>query len=235
MTKHAVVSEDEWLAARKTLLAKEKELDRARDALSKARRELPWVRVEKRYAFDGPEGRVTLDQAFAGRSQLIVYHFMFAPGWEEGCKSCSFWADNFERNVVHIAHRDATLVAVSRAPIDKLTAYAKRLGWTFTWLSSAPSDFSFDFHASFDPSRGGEQSYNYAPKTGAMSDLPGISVFYRDEAGEVFHTYSTYARGLDMLNAGYHYLDLLPKGRDEEATGNMGWLRRRDQYPDASR
>ena len=228
--KHAAVEMTEWLSARKALLAKEKELDRARDALSRARRELPWVRVDKPYLFDGPNGEETLGQLFDGKSQLVVYHFMFAPDWNEGCKSCSWWADNFERNVVHLAHRDATLVAVSRAPVEKLMAYAKRLGWTFKWVSSGRNDFSFDFGVSFAPERGGEPTYNYQPKTNGMSDLPGISVFYRDDDGSVFHTYSTYARGLDMLNAGYHYLDLLPKGRDEGESGNMGWLRRRDQY-----
>jgi predicted dithiol-disulfide oxidoreductase (DUF899 family) len=228
-TKHAVVSESEWVEARKRLLQKEKELTHARDDLSKARRELPWVRVEKKYVFDGPNGEATLEQLFDGRSQLIVYHFMFDPSWKAGCKSCSFWADNFERNVLHLAHRDATLVAISRAPLEKLSAYAKRFGWTFRWLSSGRTDFNFDYHVSFDPSRG-DQTYNFVPKTGPETELHGISVFYRDEPGAVFHTYSTYARGLDMMNAAYHYMDLLPKGRDEATTGNMGWLRRRDEY-----
>jgi predicted dithiol-disulfide oxidoreductase (DUF899 family) len=228
MMKHEIVTAKEWLAARKALLAKEKELTRARDEVSAARRALPWVRVEKRYLFDGPNGEEMLAQLFEGRSQLIVYHFMFGPDWKEGCKSCSFWADNFERNVLHLAHRDATLIAVSRAPYPKLAAYAARFGWTFKWVSSERSDFNFDFHVSFEPGR--EQTYNFAPKTSDMKELPGISVFYRDESGAVFHTYSTYARGLDMMNAAYHYMDLLPKGRDEAETGNMGWLRRRDEY-----
>jgi predicted dithiol-disulfide oxidoreductase (DUF899 family) len=227
---HAVVGEGEWLSARKALLAKEKELTALRDAVSKARRELPWTRVEKRYAFDGPGGEQTLEELFEGRSQLIVYHFMFAPDWNEGCKSCSWWADNFDRNVPHLARRDATLIAVSRAALSKLTAYAERFEWSFKWVSSQRNDFNFDFHVSFDPKRGIEETYNFAPKTNDLRELPGISVFYRDETGTVFHTYSTYARGLDMLNAGYHYLDLLPKGRDEEEIGNMTWLRRRDQY-----
>jgi predicted dithiol-disulfide oxidoreductase (DUF899 family) len=227
--KHTIVSEREWLEARKALLLKEKELTRARDALSEARRALPWVRVEKRYVFDGPSGDETLEQLFDGRSQLVVYHFMFAPDWKDGCKSCSFWADNFERNVLHLAHRDTTLIAISRAPREKLAAYAKRFGWSFKWVSSEKNDFNFDYHVSFDPSRG-EQSYNYAPKTNNMTELPGISVFTKDETGAVFHTYSTYGRGLDMMNAAYHYLDLVPKGRDEATTGNMGWLRRRDEY-----
>jgi predicted dithiol-disulfide oxidoreductase (DUF899 family) len=229
-TKHAVVSPSEWIEARKQLLVKEKELTHARDAVSAARRELPWVRVEQKYAFDGPNGEATLAELFAGRSQLVVYHFMFDPSWKDGCKSCSWWADNFERNVLHLAHRDVTLVAISRAPLEKLVGYAKRFGWTFPWYSSARTDFNFDYHVSFDPSRGGEQTYNFQPKTNAMTELPGISVFYRDDDGEVFHTYSAYSRGLDMLNAGYHYLDLVPRGRDEATSGNMGWLRRRDEY-----
>jgi predicted dithiol-disulfide oxidoreductase (DUF899 family) len=229
--KHEVVSEADWVKARKDLLLKEKEFTRARDALSASRRALPWVRVEKRYAFEGPNGEETLEQLFDEGSQLIVYHFMFAPDWTAGCKSCSFWADNFERNVVHLAHRDATMVAISRGPFDKIDAYRKRMGWTFKWLSSARSDFNFDYHVSFEPGRG-DGTYNFAPKTYGGAELPGISVFYRDrdEASAVFHTYSTYARGLDMMNAAYHYIDLLPKGRDEEKTGIMGWLRRRDEY-----
>lgn len=227
--KHAVVSRAEWTEARKTLLAKEKELTHLRDEVSRARRELPWVRVEKNYVFDGPKGEETLAQLFEGRSQLVVYHFMFDPSWKDGCKSCSWWADNFERNVLHLAHRDVTLIAVSRAPLEKLTAYAKRFGWTFKWVSSGRSDFNFDYDVSFDPSRS-PQTYNYRPKTSAMTELPGISVFHRDESGAVFHTHSTYSRGLDMMNAGYHFLDLVPKGRDEAEVGNMGWLRRRDEY-----
>jgi len=228
-TEHSVVSRSEWVEARKVLLEKEKELTHARDAVSAARRALPWVRVDAHYMFDGPEGKRTLAELFRGRSQLVVYHFMFDPSWKDGCKSCSFWADNFERNVLHLAHRDVTLVAVSRAPLEKLEAYKKRFGWTFDWYSSQGSEFNFDYHVSFDPERG-EQTYNFRPKTGPMTELPGISVFFRDESGQVFHTYSAYSRGLDMMNAAYHYLDLVPKGRDEAEVGNMGWLRRRDEY-----
>jgi len=235
MTRHAVVSPDQWTAARKDLLRKEKEHTRQRDILSQARRDLPWVRVDKNYIFDSPGGRETLADLFDGRSQLIVYHFMFGPDATVGCKSCSFWADNFERNVVHLAHRDVTLVAVSRGPLDKLEAFKKRLGWTFKWVSSGRNDFNFDYNVSFDPKRGGEATYNYAPKTFGGSELPGISVFYKDESGAVFHTYSTYTRGLDMMNAAYHYLDLVPKGRDEEGLPNVNaWLRLRDSY-DADR
>jgi predicted dithiol-disulfide oxidoreductase (DUF899 family) len=232
MDSHKIVSREQWLDARTRLLAREKEFTRARDRLSQERRELPWVRVDKTYVFDGPQGRESLGDLFAGRSQLIVYHFMFAPDWDAGCKSCSFWADNFERNVVHLAHRDVTLVAVSRAPLSKLEAFKRRLGWTFKWVSSAGTDFNFDYHVSFTPEAlaGGEASYNYAPRTTALTELPGISVFYKDAGGTIFHTYSCYARGLDMMNAAYHYLDLVPKGRDERGPHAMAWVRLRDSY-----
>jgi predicted dithiol-disulfide oxidoreductase (DUF899 family) len=226
--EHAIVSPAEWEKARVALLAKEKELTRARDELSLARRELPWERVEKTYVFDGTKGEQTLAELFAGRSQLIVYHFMFGPDWTAGCKSCSFWADNFERNVVHLAHRDATMVAISRAPVDKLVAFQKRFGWTFPWFSSGRSDFNFDYGVSFEPGKEG-QRYNFAPTTTKMSDLPGISVFYRDADGSVYRTYSAYSRGVEMVNAAFHYLDLLPKGRDE-GDRPMAWLRLRDEY-----
>ena len=212
-------SKDEWLAARKKLLAKEKELTRLRDALSVERRALPWLRVEKPYLFDG-------------RSQLAIYHFMFAPEWEEGCKSCSFWADSFDRIPMHLAHRDITFLAVSRAPLEKLQAYARRLGWSFPWVSSGPSDFNYDFNVSFRPEELEKRTgvYNYRPIQDLESDLPGISVFAKDGTGAVFHTYSTYARGIDAMNAAYQYLDLVPKGRDEGNALGLDWLRRRDQY-----
>ncbi len=228
MKNNAVVGNAEWHRARKELLVREKEMTRARDELSKARRALPWRRVEKPYVFDGPKGEETLETLFAGRSQLIVYHFMFAPDWELGCKSCSFWADNFERDVVHLAHRDITMIAVSRAPLAKLDAFKKRLGWTFTWVSSGRTDFNADFQVSFEPGSAGA-SYNYAPKTGGATDLPGFSVFYRDDAGSVLHTYSTFGRGLEPMNAAYALMDLAPKGRDE-GDKPMGWLRLRDAY-----
>ena len=230
MNAQTIVNGADWERARKALLAKEKELTQARDALSEARRALPWERVEKRYAFDGPAGEITLQDLFQGRSQLVVYHFMFGPDATAGCKACSFWADNFERNVVHLAHRDVTLAAVSRAPVEKLVAFQKRLGWTFPWVSSGRSDFNFDYHVSFEQGRGAA-TYNYAPKTGGATELPGISVFARGEGGAVFHTYSTYGRGLDMMNTAYNYLDLVPRGRDEKELPNtMAWLRLRDQY-----
>jgi predicted dithiol-disulfide oxidoreductase (DUF899 family) len=233
MSNPVVVSREAWLAARKALLAQEKALTRARDALSDARRALPWVKVEKSYMFEAPGGRESLTDLFAGRGQLIVYHFMFGPDWDEGCPSCSFWADNFNGIDVHLAHRDATLIAISRAPLAKIAAYRARLGWTFKWVSSAGNDFNRDFGVSFtqDDIAKGEIVYNYAPTAMKMEELPGVSVFARDAGGAVFHTYSCYARGLDMLNGAYHYMDLLPKGRDEAGLPwSMAWLRRRDQY-----
>jgi predicted dithiol-disulfide oxidoreductase (DUF899 family) len=191
------------------------------------------VRVAKQYRFDGPQGPVTLTQLFDGRSQLVVYHFMFAPDWDVGCKSCSFWADNFERNVVHLAARDVSFAAISRAPFGKIDAFRKRLGWTFKWVSSENTDFNFDYHVSFAPEAlaKGETYYNYAPSKSSMSDLPGISVFYRAGDGAIFHTYSCYGRGLDMMNTAYQYLDLVPMGRNEVGQGNpQAWVRLRDSY-----
>jgi len=232
MKPNEIVSRAEWTRARKDLMVREKELTRAREALAEARRALPWERVEKRYVFDGPGGKETLEDLFASRSQLLVYHFMFAPDWDAGCKSCSFFADNFERSVAHLARRDVTLVAISRAPREKLEAYKKRLGWTFPWVSSGGNDFNFDYHVSFQPGRG-EPVYNYAPKTGGASDLPGFSVFAL-AGGSVFHTYSTFSRGIDAANTTYQLLDLVPRGRDEDSFKYpMDWVRRHDEY-DAS-
>jgi predicted dithiol-disulfide oxidoreductase (DUF899 family) len=233
MTNHQIVTPEQWVEARRQLLAKEKEFTRLRDQLSQTRRDLPWARVTKPYVFDGPEGKQTLSQLFDGRSQLVVYHFMFGPDWEVGCKSCSFWADNFNGIVPHLNQRDVTFVAISRAPLSKLQAFAKRLGWSFKWLSSFASDFNYDYNVSFTPEdlAGGRATHNYAVNKMNMSDLPGISVFFKDTDGNVFHTYSCYARGLDMLNTAYHYLDLVPKGRDEAGLAHtMAWVRLRDQY-----
>jgi predicted dithiol-disulfide oxidoreductase (DUF899 family) len=230
-----VVSPDEWLAARRRLLEKEKAFTRLRDELSRERRELPWVKVEKQYVFDAPEGRQTLGDLFAGRSQLVVYHFMFGPDWGDGCKSCSFWADNFDGIVVHLAHRDVTMIAISRAPLARLEAFRQRMGWRFKWVSSFGSDFNRDFHVSFTPEEmaGAGVEYNYAVQKFPSDEAPGISVFYRDGGGGIFHTYSCYARGLDMLNGAYHYLDLVPKGRDEAGLPHsMAWLRHHDRYED---
>jgi predicted dithiol-disulfide oxidoreductase (DUF899 family) len=229
---HAKVSQAEWLAARKALLAKEKDFTRLRDELSEERRRLPWTLVTKAYAFDTAAGKRTLAQLFDDKHQLVIYHFMFDPSWEAGCKSCSFWADNFERSVVHLAHRDVKMMAVSRAPLAKLGAFARRLGWTFEWASSFETDFNYDLGVSFTPAQiaTGRVDYNFAEQKARGQELPGISVFYKDAGGRVYRTYSTYGRGLDMMNATYHYLDLVPKGRDEATTGGMGWLRLRDGY-----
>jgi predicted dithiol-disulfide oxidoreductase (DUF899 family) len=232
---HRVVTADEWLTARLELLAKEKEFTRLRDQLSKQRRELPWERVEKQYVFEGPNGKESLGELFENHSQLMVYHFMFGPDSEAGCHGCSWWADNFERNVVHLKHRDVMLIAISRAPLDKLEAFKKRMGWTFKWLSSGGTDFNYDYHVSFRPedASNGEVYYNYRQKKEPAAEMPGFSVFFKDKAGDIFHTYSCYERGLDMMNAGYHLLDLVPKGRDEDSLSfTMSWLRHRDRYED---
>jgi predicted dithiol-disulfide oxidoreductase (DUF899 family) len=233
MEKHRIVSHDQWLEARKRFLAEEKEFTRARDLLSRKRRDLPWERVMKDYVFDGPTGKQTLADLFAGKSQLIVYHFMFHPDWEAGCKSCSFWADNFNGIDVHLAHRDVSFVAISRAPLAKLDAYKKRMGWSFRWLSSCGSDFNHDYYVTFTPEEieTGTAFHNYAPRKVPVSEMVGISVFYKDENGAIFHTYSAYSRGVDMLNGAYHYLDLAPKGRDEDSLAyTQAWVRRHDEY-----
>jgi predicted dithiol-disulfide oxidoreductase (DUF899 family) len=237
MQPHAIVSREEWIAARKVHLAHEKEYTQARDRLSAERRALPWVKVDKSYVFDGPNGKQTLGDLFAGRNQLVVQHFMFAPDWNEGCKSCSFWADGFERMIPHLAARDTTLVAISRAPLEKLEAFKQRMGWTFDWLSSAHNDFNYDYAVSFTPQEiaEGAKVYNFGTSGFGVEEAPGISVFFRDEAGNIFHTYSCFARGLDMMNAAYHYLDLTPLGRHEEGLPYpMDWLRLRDQYQPAA-
>jgi len=228
---HKIVSETEWLAARKALLAKEKELTRLRDDLSRQRRDLPWVKVEKTYVFDGPSGKETLSDLFAGRSQLIVDHFMFGADWQEGCPSCSFWADTYDGVVVHLEQRDASFVVVSRAPLDKLEAYRKRMGWSFKWVSSLNNDFNRDYHVSFTPAEQNTALYNYRADGFGSSEAPGVSVFAKDAAGSIFHTYSCYARGLDALNGAYQLLDLIPKGRDEQGLPHpMAWVRRHDRY-----
>ena len=227
-----VVSEAEWLVARKDLLTREKEFNHQRDALSKARRSLPWVKIDKEYVFDGPDGKETLADLFDGRSQLIVYHFMFGPDWEEGCKSCSYLADQFDGANWHLPQRDVTLVAISRAPLSKLEPYKKRMGWRFKWLSSQGNDFNFDYHVSFtkEEEKKNEVYYNYTNGEFISDELPGLSVFYKNEDGKIFHTYSTYARGLDILVGTYNFLDLVPKGRNENPESTMDWVRRHDQY-----
>ncbi len=231
--EHRIVSREEWLAARKAHLANEKELTRRRDALSAERRALPWVRIEKDYAFEGPEGRLTLADLFAGRSQLVIYHFMFGPGWEEGCFGCSFLADHFDGPNQHLRHHDVSLVAVSRAPYAEFQPFRKRIGWQFPWVSSAGSDFNFDFHVSPSPAEraAGRYEYNYETHEGEGGEMPGFSVFYRNEAGEIFHTYSTYARGLDSIMGCYQILDRVPRGRDEDGLkSSMAWVRYHDKY-----
>jgi len=230
-----VVPRAEWLAARRELLRKEKEFARLRDELSRQRRELPWEKVEKRYVFEGPNGKETLADLFAGRSQLMVYHFMLGPRWKEGCPSCSFLADGFDGCAIHLAHRDVTFLAISRAPWPEIEAFRRRMGWRFKWVSSNGSDFNFDYHVSFTPEERakGKVFYNYAMMEFPSEEGPGASVFYKNEAGEIFHTYSTYARGLDPMVATYQWLDLAPKGRDEEGlTHTMAWVRHHDKYDD---
>jgi predicted dithiol-disulfide oxidoreductase (DUF899 family) len=233
MPDNKVVSHGEWMKARLELLAAEKEFTRQRDALTRRRTAMPWERVEKPYRFEGPNGALSLADLFDGRSQLIVYHFMFGPDLEEGCKSCSFWADNFDGIAIHLNHRDVTFTAVSRAPFAKIEAYKKRMGWSFPWVSSHGSDFNFDYHVSFTPTEiaEGKAYYNYAVRPIDVSEEQGISVFYKNEIGEVFHTYSCHGRGIDMVNGAYQFLDLVPKGRDEERFDfPMAWVRRHDQY-----
>jgi predicted dithiol-disulfide oxidoreductase (DUF899 family) len=230
--QHTVVSQGEWLEARKALLAKEKEFSTARDALSAARRALPWVKVEKNYVFDGPAGKETLADLFGGKSQLLIYHFMLGPGWVQGCPSCSFLADHFDGAAIHLAQRDVAFIVVSRAPLAEIDAYKKRMGWRFKWVSSYGSDFNFDFRVSFTPEEkaSGEVEYNYARGAFPSEEAPGLSAFSKD-GGAVFHTYSTYGRGLDIIIGTYNMLDLAPKGRDEDALPwSMAWVRRHDEY-----
>jgi predicted dithiol-disulfide oxidoreductase (DUF899 family) len=244
MQANTVVSHAEWVEARKNHLAREKEFTRLRDQLSQERRELPWELVEKDYTFEGEHGAQTLGDLFDGRSQLVVYHAMFNPAtagprtsWtvDAACFTCSFWLDNFDGITVHLNHRDISIVAASIAPYPAIAAYRERMGWGLPWLSSAGSDFNFDYRVSFTAEQlaTGDTDYNYGRRFPA-SEAPGISVFFKDDQGRVFHTYSTYARGLDMLNVAYHYMDLVPKGRDENGGNAMTWLHRHDEYPGQS-
>ena len=233
MTTHRIVSREEWVTARRQHLAREKELTRFRDQLSQERRALPWVKVDTPYLFDGPDGQESLADLFEGRSQLIVQHFMFDPSWEEGCKSCSFWVDNFDGIVIHLNQRDVTFVLVSRAPFATLQAYRERMGWRVKWVSSLHTDFNRDFHVTFTPQEleAGQAYYNYAARSFPAPEAPGVSVFSKGADGAVYHTYSCYARGLDMLNGAYQLLDLVPRGRDEEGLSySMEWLRHHDRY-----
>ena len=228
-----IVSQAEWLSARKEHLIKEKEFTRLRDELSRQRRELPWEKVGKQYSFEGPNGKHTLADLFGKRSQLIVYHFMLGPGWKEGCPSCSFLADHFDGAVVHLANRDVTLKVVSRAPVAEIEAFKKRMGWRFDWVSSFGSDFNYDYHVSFtqDERSKGKVNYNYDMREFPSEEAPGASVFYKDARGDIFHTYSAYGRGLDILLGVYNFLDMAPKGRDEAGLPHtMAWVRHHDRY-----
>jgi predicted dithiol-disulfide oxidoreductase (DUF899 family) len=231
--EHRVVSPQEWIASRKELLLKEKQFTKLRDELSRERRELPWEKIEKAYVFQGPNGKETLADLFAGKSQLIIYHFMFGPDWEAGCPSCSYLADHFDGSLVHLANRDVTLAVVSRAPIAQIEAFKKRMGWRFKWVSSFGSDFNRDYHASFtkEETAKGKVDYNYELMEFPAEEAPGASVFYKNGEGELFHTYSSYARGLDILVGTYNFLDLVPKGRDEDGLAfSMAWVRHHDRY-----
>ena len=228
-----VVSPAEWLQARKELLKKEKEFTRLRDELSRQRREMPWEKVEKDYVFEGPTGKVALTELFRDKSQLVVYHFMFGPGWEQGCPSCSFLADNFDGMRVHLEQRDVALTAISRATLPEIEAFKKRMGWRFHWVSSFETDFNYDYHVSFtkEERAAGKVEYNFGKVEFPSEEGPGASVFFKDTKGEIYHTYSTYARGLDILVGTYNFLDLAPKGRDEDGLAHtMAWVRHHDKY-----
>jgi predicted dithiol-disulfide oxidoreductase (DUF899 family) len=229
---HRVVSRDEWVAERKTLLAREKELTRFGDQIARERRALPCVRIDKTYTFDTPVGRRTLADLFDGHRQLLVQHFMLAPGWEQGCKNCSYMADHTDGATVHLAQRDVIFVAVSRAPLSEIERFRQRMGWKFPWVSSHGNDFNRDFHVSFtaDEMASGKADYNFGG-TPAGEEMPGVSAFWKNDAGEVFHTYSTYGRGVEVMMHTYRLLDLTPKGRDEDGLGfTTEWVRHHDRY-----
>lgn len=231
--KKTIVSHSEWVEARKALLFKEKIFTRLRDELSQQRRDLPWEKVDSNYVFDGPDGAISLSDLFDGRSQLIIYHFMYGPDWVVGCKSCSFLADHFNPAIVHLNHRDVSFVAVSRAPLDILERFKQRMGWDFSWVSSERNDFNRDYNVSFSEEEveRGDAYYNYRNKGFPSTEAPGASVFFKDEDGSIYHTYSVYERGLDMFITAYHYLDIVPKGRNEnDLSYSMEWLRLHDKY-----
>jgi len=230
-----VVSQKEWLAARKKLLMKEKKFSKLRDELNLQRRKLPWVKIEKDYVFDGPTGKVTLADLFAGKSQLLVYHFMFGPGWKEGCPHCSFWADHFDSVSTHIGQRDTAFAVVSRAPLTEIAPFKRRMGWRFRWVSSFKTDFNFDFTVSFTPDqiKSGVLPYNYGKVQMKIDELQGVSAFYRDRNGDIYHTYSSYARGIDLMNTTYNFVDLTAKGRDEKPGEAQNWVRYHDEYKTA--
>ncbi len=233
---HPVVSRGRWVSEREALLAREKELTHLHDQIARERRALPWERVENDYAFDTPEGAQTLSKLFGGRRQLLVQHFMFGPDWEQGCPSCSYMADHTDGMNVHLAHRDITLVAVSRAPLAQIERFRQRMGWQFRWVSSHDSDFNYDFGVSFTPEEQakGEVYYNYGMQPFPHGEAPGISVFYKNDEGEIFHTYSTYGRGVEVMMGAYKLMDLTPMGRDErDVPDKMEWVRHHDRYEPA--
>jgi len=234
--EHKVVSQKEWLAARKRLLVKEKKFSKLRDQMNQQRRDLPWVKVEKEYVFDTTQGKRTLADLFGGKGQLIVYHFMFGPGWKEGCAHCSFWADHYDGVNHHLGQRDTTLAVVSRAPLKEIAPFKKRMGWRFNWVSSNGSDFNYDFNVSFTPEelKSGTAVYNYAPLDMDMDEREGVSAFYKDKQGDIYHTYSAYARGIDLMNTTYNFLDLTAKGRDEKPDARQNWVRYHDEYKGAA-
>jgi predicted dithiol-disulfide oxidoreductase (DUF899 family) len=237
MEPHKVVSHNDWIAARKAHLIEEKAFTKARDALSQKRRELPWEKVEKNYVFDTPQGKQTLADLFGGKSQLIVYHFMLGPGWEAGCPSCSYLADHFDGAAIHLAQRDVSFVVISRAPLSEIEKFQRRMGWNFKWVSSFGNDFNHDYQVSASPQEkvADKVLYNYELTTFPSEERPGASVFYKNNTGQVFHTYSTYGRGLDMLIGAYHFLDLAPKGRNEaDLAFSMAWVRHHDKYDGAA-
>ena len=233
MTTHAIETRAKWLEARLDLLAAEKDLTHRSDQVAELRRKLPWVRVDKAYVFDGPNGKVTLADLFGSRRQLLVQHFMLAPGWEQGCKSCSYMADHTDGMTVHLAQRGVSFVAISRAPLAEIERFRRRMGWRFKWVSSNSNSFNYDFHVSFTPEQvaTGRIAYNYGTSPHTSEELPGVSVFAKDDTGDVFHTYSTYGRGVEVMMGTYRMLDLTPKGRDEQGLAHtMQWVRHHDRY-----
>jgi predicted dithiol-disulfide oxidoreductase (DUF899 family) len=230
--EHKVVSQKAWLKARKQLLVKEKKFSKLRDQLNHQRRDLPWVKVDKKYVFGTSDGKQTLAELFDGRRQLIVYHFMFGPGWDEGCPHCSFWADHYDSVNIHLGQRDTSFVVVSQAPLKEIEPFKKRMGWQFKWVSSFKTDFNFDFFVSFTPEqlRTGKVFYNYEKMPMDMDEREGVSAFYKDDKGVVYHTYSAYARGIDLMNTTYNFLDLTAKGRDENPERPQDWVRYHDKY-----
>ena len=230
MTPHAIVPPEQWLAARKALLQQEKEFTKLRDALSRERRDLPWEKVEQSYVFDGPNGPESLSDLFDGKSQLVVYHFMFNPDDAAGCPHCSFWADHYDATIPHLRQRDVSFVVISRAPRAKIAAFQQRMGWQFKWLSSGNNSFNYDYRVSFTPAESRQPLYNVGTLVPGMADREGLSVFTKDASGAIFRTYSTYARGIDMINGTYQILDLVPKGRDEDPEATQDWVRHHDKY-----